>query len=139
MAEQDPNVNEALDGLDPKKRETLTRLLSGSAFVAPIVASFAMQGVSIRPAEAQPSSSASNSTISDGRLKKEVVRVADHPRGFGIYEFKYLWSDKVHVGVLAEEVAERAPEAVRSGPGGFLVVDYPAIGMEMIERPFHAS
>jgi hypothetical protein len=61
MADQDPNVREALEGLDHGKRETLTRLITGSAFVAPIVASFAMQGLAIRPAEAA-SSNFSNQT-----------------------------------------------------------------------------
>jgi hypothetical protein len=55
MADQDPNVREALEGLDQGKRETLTRLITGGAFVAPIVASFAMQGLAIRPAEAASS------------------------------------------------------------------------------------
>ena len=63
MAEQDPNVREALDGLDQGKRETLTRLIGGSAFVAPVVASFAMQGLAIRPAEAQPGASALGSNV----------------------------------------------------------------------------
>jgi len=61
----DPHVEEALEGLDKGKRETLTRLIRGSAFVAPVVASFAMQGLAINPADAQsPGSSirASNGT-----------------------------------------------------------------------------
>jgi hypothetical protein len=135
MAEQDPGIGEALEGLDEKKRATLSKLVSGGAFVAPIVASFAMQGISIRPADAQvPTSSASNSTASDVRLKRDVVRVDAHPLGFGIYGFKYLWSDVEHVGVLAQEVAERVPAAVVEGPGGYLAVDYSAIGMEMTPR-----
>ena len=134
MAEQDPGIGEALEGLDEKKRETLTKLVSGGAFVAPIVASFAMQGISIRPAEAQ-SSGSNSTTISDVRLKRDVVRVGEHPLGFGIYGFKYLWSDVEHVGVLAQEVAERVPAAVVEGPGGFLAVRYAAIGMEMTSRP----
>jgi hypothetical protein len=55
MADQDPKLSEALDGLDESKRKTLGRLITGSAFVAPIVASFAMQGLAIRPAEAASS------------------------------------------------------------------------------------
>jgi hypothetical protein len=136
MTEQDPGLREALNGLDEKKRETLTKLVSGGAFVAPIVASFAMQGIAIRPADAQsPGSSAPNgSTASDVRLKRDVVRVGEHPLGFGIFGFKYLWSDVEHVGVLAQEVTERMPAAVVEGPGGFLAVDYAAIGMEMTSR-----
>jgi hypothetical protein len=140
VTEQDPGIREALNGLDEKKRATLSKLVSGGAFVAPIVASFAMQGIAIRPADAQtPFSSASNSTtISDVRLKRDVVRVGEHPLGFGIYGFKYLWSDVEQVGVLAQEVAERMPAAVVEGPGSFLAVNYAAIGMEMTSQPSQA-
>jgi hypothetical protein len=57
MADQDPNVEAALEGLDQGKRETLRRLIAGSAFAGPVVVSFAMQGISIRPAHAAPGSS----------------------------------------------------------------------------------
>lgn len=62
MSDQDQNIREALDGLDQAKRETLTRLIGGGAFIAPIVASFAMQGLAIRPAEAGSSSAGTNTT-----------------------------------------------------------------------------
>jgi hypothetical protein len=62
MADQDQNGGDPLDGLDQGKRETLTRLVSGSAFVVPVVASFAMQGFAIRPAEAQSSNTSDATT-----------------------------------------------------------------------------
>ncbi len=55
MTKNDSKTNEALEGLDTSKRETLSRLATGAAFVAPVVASFAMEGVSIRPAHASSS------------------------------------------------------------------------------------
>jgi len=131
MAEQDPKVREALDGLDTGKRETLTKLIGGSAFVAPVVASFAMQGLSIRPAEALPGSSSNQTVISDVRLKRDVTRVGTHPSGFGIYRFKYLWSATAYIGVLAQEVVEKVPHAVSTGPGNFLGVNYGALDMAM--------
>jgi hypothetical protein len=130
MSEHDPKLGTALDGLDESKRETLTRLVRGSAFVAPVVASFAMQGMSIRPAHAQPGSS-SNSTVSDLRLKRGVERVGTHASGCGIYRFSYLWSDERYVGVIAQEVADLVPDAVRAGPAGYLAVDYGMLGMQM--------
>lgn len=130
MADGHPKMDEALEGLDQGKRETLLRLIKGSAFVAPVVASFAMQGISIRPAHAVPGSS-SNFTTSDRRLKKNLARVASHPRGFGIYRFNYLWSEETCIGVIAQEVLQQVPEAVRVGPGNFLAVDYGALGMSM--------
>jgi hypothetical protein len=47
----------ALDGVDESKRKAIARLATGGAFLAPIVAVFAMQGLTIRPAMA------ANSTI----------------------------------------------------------------------------
>jgi hypothetical protein len=129
---EDQKIREALDGLDPSKRETLTRLIGGGAFVAPVVASFAMQGLAIRPAEAGSSSHVSNGTAtSDLRLKRDISRTGTHCLGFGIYRFKYLWSDTVYRGVLAQEVLEKAPHAVVVGPGNFLAVNYGALGMAM--------
>jgi hypothetical protein len=47
-------IDAALAGVDEAKRATLTRLLTGTAFVAPIVASFAMDGLTISKAQAAP-------------------------------------------------------------------------------------
>jgi hypothetical protein len=129
MSTEDPRVEKSLEGLDQSKRDTLSRLVTGSAFVAPIVAAFAMQGISVRPAHAQVGSS--SNTTSDRRLKKQIVRLGTDPRGFGIYRFSYVWSDKPYVGVIAQDVMEHVPSAVTTGPGGFLAVDYGAIGMAM--------
>jgi hypothetical protein len=62
MADQDPKIHEALEGLDQDKRDTLNRLVAGSAFVLPVVTSFAMQSLAIRPAEAASSGSANTTT-----------------------------------------------------------------------------
>jgi hypothetical protein len=123
-------VDEALDGLDQNKRDTLKRLVRGTTFAAPVVASFAMQGISINPAHAQPGSS-SNVTVSDQRLKRDIEQIGTHESGVGIFRFKYLWSDTPYVGVLAQDVLEHVPEAVTVGPGDFMAVDYAALGMTM--------
>lgn len=136
MADEDRNIEEAnieqaLSGLDKGKRDTLARLIRGSAFIAPVIASFAMQGLAIRPAEAASSVLAPNQTISDRRLKREISRIGTHHLGFGIYRFKYLWDDTAYVGVLAQELLKKAPHAVVAGPADFLAVDYDALGMAM--------
>jgi hypothetical protein len=59
-------------------------------------------------------------TFSDRRLKRDIVRVADDPRGFGWYLFRYLWSAWPQVGVMADEV----PYAATRHPSGFFMVDY---------------
>ncbi len=50
MTDQNSNVESAVTGLDESKRKTLSRLLTGTAFVAPVVASFAMDGLVISKA-----------------------------------------------------------------------------------------
>jgi hypothetical protein len=131
MSGQDSKLREALEGVDPAKRTTLTKLAI-AGFAAPVVASFAMQGISIQPAQAGSSGGVSNTTkISDARLKKDIARVASHPLGFGIYRFKYLWSDQVYTGVLAQEVLKSAPHAVSISAGGILSVAYGALGIEL--------
>jgi hypothetical protein len=137
MTDEHHNIREALDGLDQRKRETLTRLIRGSVFIAPVVASFAMQGLAIRPAEA--ASSTIHPNVSDLRLKREVSRTGTHPLGFGIYRFKYLWSNTPYIGVLAQEVLEKAPHAVVTGPANFLAVDYDALGLAMTREAVHPS
>ena len=129
MAGGHNDIDDVFDGLDQSKRETLARLIRGSAFVAPVVASFAMQGLAVRPAEAASSTAVSN--FSDIRLKRDMTRIGTHPMGFGIYRFKYLWSEADYVGVLAQEVLEKAPHAVVKGPADFLAVNYAALGMAM--------
>ena len=51
---ENQKIDEALAGVDDAKRATLTRLLTGTAFVAPIVASFAIDGLTISKAQAIP-------------------------------------------------------------------------------------
>jgi hypothetical protein len=127
MSESNSNIDEALQGLDEERRQALRRLVLKGAFVAPVVVSFAMAGLTVEAAAASGNSTAS----SDRRLKKDVTRVATHPAGFGIYRFKYLWSDVEHTGVLAQEVLDVVPAAVSHSDNGFLQVDYAAIGMRM--------
>jgi len=134
MDESNPNLNAALEGVDESKRSTLRRLIGTGAFIAPIVASFAMAGLTVEHAAAQSNTTASGKPLasSDRRLKTGITRVGTHPAGFGLYRFKYLWSDTEHVGVLAQEVLDVMPHAVIHGDDGFLRVDYAAIGMEMM-------
>ena|SRR5437764_274674 len=132
MDERDENLDAALRGIDESKRATLRRLIVKGAFVTPIVASFAMSGLTVERAAAQTNTTSSRPlTESDRRLKKDVTRVAEHPAGFGVYRFKYLWSDTEYRGVLAQEVLAAMPEAVVRGDDGFLRVDYAAVGMRM--------
>jgi hypothetical protein len=132
MENSDQNLDAALHGIDEGRRATLRRLIVKGAFVAPIVASFAMSGLTVERAAAQTNSTSSRPLpTSDRRLKRDVARIATHPAGFGIYRFKYLWSDTEYSGVIAQEVLAARPQAVVRGEDGYLRVDYTAIGMQM--------
>jgi hypothetical protein len=61
--------------------------------------------------------------LSDSRLKRDVRKVADDRRGFGWYEFEYVWGGGRRVGVLAQEVQAIIPAAVCE-VDGYLAVDY---------------
>jgi hypothetical protein len=129
-------IDDALAGVDGAKRETLTRLITGTAFVAPIVASFAMDGLTISKAQAAGANGSGFISVapatSDRRLKTGIARVATLPSGLGLYRFKYLWGAVEYVGVLAQEVLDVAPAAVVEGADGFLRVDYHMLGLEMV-------
>jgi hypothetical protein len=61
--------------------------------------------------------------FSDRRVKRIERRIGTHPRGFGIYRFRYIGERGSRVGVIAQEVRRVAPELVRS-MRGVLQVDY---------------
>jgi hypothetical protein len=62
--------------------------------------------------------------FSDRRLKRNVVAVGRTDAGLPVYTFRYWWSPKVHLGVMADEAREMFPEAVRKHWTGYLMVDY---------------
>lgn len=55
-------VETALERVDEAKRSSLRKIVLGTAFVAPVVASFAVNGMMVTPAMAQ---TVSNSTVSN--------------------------------------------------------------------------
>jgi outer membrane immunogenic protein len=85
-------------------------------------------------ARADYTSSARTLVISDIRLKRDIALVGHRGDGLGLYRFKYLWSDNLYVGVMAQEVALLYPEAVARDPlSGYLSVDYRRLGLTLIE------
>lgn len=65
---------------------------------------------------------AAGRSLSDRRLKSNIVRVGEHPLGIGIYEYDIF--GKRQRGVMADEVERVRPEAVSVHPSGFKMVDY---------------
>ena len=70
-------------------------------------------------------------TPSDMRLKRDIGLLARRGDGLGLYSFKYVWSDTVHVGVMAQEVALLYPDAVRRDDlTGYMAVNYTRLGLQ---------
>jgi RHS repeat-associated protein len=70
--------------------------------------------------------------LSDRRLKRDIVLLKRLDSGVGLYRFRYLWSDQVYVGVIAQEAAKKFPEAVTRGRDGYLRVNYSRLGLKMM-------
>jgi len=62
-------------------------------------------------------------TLSDERLKKDIVPIGEH-KGYKWYEYSYKWEDIRRIGVMAQEVLKIKPEAVIERPDGYLMVNY---------------
>jgi len=70
---------------------------------------------------------------SDIRIKADIEPHGER-NGHNWYKFRYVWEDPgtVHEGVMAQEVMQTRPDAVSKHPMGFYVVDYAALGLEMV-------
>lgn len=72
---------------------------------------------------------------SERRVKENIVRIGDHPLGFGLYlfdyrpEFRAQWGQGRQFGVMIEEVERLMPEAVSMHPDGYKRVDYSLLGI----------
>jgi outer membrane immunogenic protein len=82
------------------------------------------------------SASATAIPVSDIRLKRDVVLMERLDDGLGLYRYRYLWSDTVYVGVMAQEVALLRPDAiVRSALDPYLRVNYARLGLTLMTLP----
>lgn len=63
--------------------------------------------------------------FSDERLKEDVEPVGELYDGQQVYRYRYKGDDATHIGVLAQEVANKKPSAV-ADVGGYLAVDHKA-------------
>ena len=73
---------------------------------------------------------------SDVRLKRDIALVGRRDDGLGLYRYRYLWSDTVYVGVMAQEVALIHPDAiVRDDLDNYLRVDYGRLGLHLMTLP----
>lgn len=72
-------------------------------------------------------------TISDTRLKRDVMHIATLESGIKLYRFRYLWEETQRVGVMAQEllVLDATHGAVTMTSGGYYAVDYQMLGLRM--------
>lgn len=76
-----------------------------------------------------------NMAASDPALKDNIVRVGEHPAGFGLYLFDYKaeFADRCghgrKFGVMADEVETIVPEAVSRDAFGYRQVNYSLLGV----------
>lgn len=60
--------------------------------------------------------------FSDRRLKRDIVKVGEDSRGFGVYEYSIF--GRRERGVMADEVERIIPDAVHTLPSGVQAVNY---------------
>lgn len=62
--------------------------------------------------------------LSDRRAKRDIELIGVTEGGNNVYRFRYLDSDEMHTGVMAQEVMETNPDAVWVAEDGYLRVNY---------------
>jgi hypothetical protein len=65
---------------------------------------------------------------SDMRAKRDARPVGKTFEGDTIYAYRMVNDDEPRMGVMAQELAQRKPQAVQRGPAGYLMVDYDMVG-----------
>lgn len=61
---------------------------------------------------------------SDRRLKKNIKKIGKTNDDQNIYSYKYKGSDEPQIGLMAQEVMKKRPDAVARMPSGALAVNY---------------
>lgn len=61
--------------------------------------------------------------FSDRRLKEDIKKVGKTDDGQNVYAYRYKGDKRMHLGLMAQEVEKKTPEAVVD-VGGFKAVDY---------------
>lgn len=62
--------------------------------------------------------------LSDKRAKTDIERVGKTDEGTPIYKYRYKGGNQMQMGVMAQDVLKKQPEAVSLHPSGLFQVDY---------------
>ena len=90
-----------------------------------------IMGTPVQPSVTEATGSVTN-VLSDSRLKKDISPLGKLPNGLTLYRFRYLWSETLYVGVMAQEVQKIMPDAVAIDASGFMKVNYGRIGIPFL-------
>jgi len=63
-------------------------------------------------------------TFSDERLKEDIKEVGITNAGLPVYTYRYKGEPTVHMGVMAQDVAQTQPDALGPVIGGYMTVNY---------------
>ncbi|WP_434286304.1 tail fiber domain-containing protein [Celeribacter sp. SCSIO 80788] len=63
-------------------------------------------------------------TLSDARVKEDKEKIGETKDGIGIYRFRYKGDPKLQIGLMAQDVKKKRPEAVTTTPSGLMAVNY---------------
>jgi hypothetical protein len=69
--------------------------------------------------------------LSDRRLKTDLHWVGMTRDGMPLWQWRYRGSRAVFEGVMAQDVAQRRPDALITRPGGLMGVDYTRLGFDL--------
>lgn len=96
---------------------------TGGLSLAAMTPAFLQTGQSIAGAAGPTSVNGAPLTYSDRRLKKNIQKVGEMLDGTPLHLFEYIGDDTPHIGVIAQEVKRRRPDAVKK-VNGYFAVDY---------------
>jgi hypothetical protein len=66
--------------------------------------------------------------LSERKMKTEIRRIGDDPRGWGIYRFRYVWPNSPwFTGFMVDEVEPIRPDVIVTFPNGLKGIDYGAL------------
>lgn len=65
-------------------------------------------------------------SLSDANAKEDIEKIAETEDGLGIYSYRYKGSPRTEIGLMAQEVARKKPEAVARRRDGLMAVNYGA-------------
>jgi len=71
--------------------------------------------------------------LSDIRLKKNIQYLYTSEMGIDVYRFQYMWSEEVYVGVIAQDILNRFPQAVSIHYSKYYSVDYSLLDLDFVK------